>query len=326
MSSLDFARSVRSKIDFQVRSTALIWHLIQDSILLFAVFASWSYLGIFSFFATIPLTIFLYRKFALFHEAVHGVAHTNKVINDLVGLMVSPFCFFPFIQWKASHLKHHLWSGNIDQDPVMGFRKVYPSLSSGFQRILNFCWKNWIPALALIQHGVFWRLSLKSFVSNDKSVMSMISLIVPVLTWSLILLSVSADFLTLVLLPSFVLYLVGTEVLNFPHHLDMHYETGNTRFSHFEQYLTARSCHYPKFLGRFVFLNFNYHIEHHMFPDAPWYSLEGISNQVQIGISDRYRFDEGMSWIIQARKKDLMTILLSEGELVRSDVKQRDVA
>ena len=53
----------------------------------------------------------------------------------------------------------------------------------------------------------------------------------------------------------------------------------------------SRSCAYPKLISRNLLLNFNYHSEHHLFPDLPWYYLEEAhqmllkDNQVQLNLA-----------------------------------------
>ena len=69
--------------------------------------------------------------------------------------------------------------------------------------------------------------------------------------------------------PSFVIYLVGVELVIFPHHLDMPTvdpQSDKQRLYVWEQQATTRSCRYPGILSELLVLNFNLHTEHHLFP------------------------------------------------------------
>jgi fatty acid desaturase len=97
--------------------------------------------------------------------------------------------------------------------------------------------------------------------------------------------------------------------VNLPHHLQTEYFDGDTHFSAREQHQTARTCLYPRWVSEFIVLNFNYHVEHHMFPDAPWYHLEKIHQTLTYTTELKYRTDPYFSWILQNKTESLDQVL-----------------
>jgi fatty acid desaturase len=103
--------------------------------------------------------------------------------------------------------------------------------------------------------------------------------------------------------------MIGTEIINLPHHLELPFLKENNRYSFAEQYKSARSCIYPKMISKHMVLNFNYHIEHHMFPQAAWYDLENIHFNLKENLAEKYNSDTAFFWIKGARKKQISAIL-----------------
>lgn len=80
----------------------LMWFAWQNSILL----------GIL---ASIPVSGFLVRLFAIQHDCGHGSMFTSSKVNDWVGRVIGVFTFTPYFYWKHSHALHHVSSGNLDK-------------------------------------------------------------------------------------------------------------------------------------------------------------------------------------------------------------------
>jgi omega-6 fatty acid desaturase (delta-12 desaturase) len=105
------------------------------------------------------------------------------------------------------------------------------------------------------------------------------------------------------------LYLIGVEAINLPHHLQLPYHGGETKFHFWEQFKTARTCIYPRWIAQFIVLNFNYHIEHHLYPDAPWYYLKQIHQSIRPLLQGSYNLDSQFRWIIKAKQQSLDQVL-----------------
>jgi fatty acid desaturase len=83
----------------------------------------------------------------------------------------------------------------------------------------------------------------------------------------------------------------------------------------------TRSSVYPRWLARHLVLNFNLHIEHHLFPSLPWHQLDAARALVKPTLGAKYNESVGNAWIRRNRKLDLERFLpvqpLEEGGLRR---------
>jgi len=260
--------------------------------------------------AALSLATLYFRSFSMMHEAVHGLIASHRRWNDFAGLAYGAICFLPFAQWREIHLLHHYWSGNIEKDPVRKITVLFRQEPTFACRVMSAFWPTWIPAAALMQNYVFWAESLLRF-RQKKSVLSLFGLALPLVLWGSLFASIGLQLSAFVVIPSIALYLALVEMVNFPHHTDLPQYEGETRLALWEQYKTARSCFYPKAVERFVLLNFNYHIEHHLFPTLPWYRLESLSRILREQIPD-YFFSQGNEWIRHNRKRSLKEVCLSQ--------------
>lgn len=290
-------------------SRAWISYLLTDMVFAGSLYALWNF--VFSplkLIALIPLfSVFMFRNFSFMHEAVHGTVSKNKTLNEFCGLWSGCWSFLPYTHWKASHLEHHYWSGNVEKDPVMALRVILPKAHPAMVATLSFFWRAWLPLTGLMQQGVFWMLSMKNTIRKP-SLGAVLSLLMPLAALTG-LVTLAPAFALSVALPSWGLYLLLVEIVNLPHHLQMETRSGEERFGVWEQYLTARTCVYPKWFAHFVVLNFNYHSEHHMFPDAPWYELPRIHDFIKTKNLKNYKMDPYFQWTLENRPKSILQIL-----------------
>lgn len=301
---------LRGELNLKPHRGALLRYFLTDTVLVCAVFAlEFSAVPGIRYLSIPIIATLMFRNFSIMHEAVHGIASKNKLVNDFCGLISGALSLLPFDAWRRSHLEHHYWAGNVDKDPVMALVKVLPAMPEKTRRRLNLGWKYWIPLMAVMQHWVFWNLSAKQFLQNPKRPFLLASLALPVLFWSAVFSVLPMSFTMPIVVPALVLYLISVEVVNFPHHLRLPQHHNDERLHIWEQHEIARSCIYPRWLSRLVVLNFNYHAEHHMFPDAPWYHLDKIHDRLQTLIGDELNTDEKMAFIVNNRKKPLEDLM-----------------
>lgn len=289
--------------------TMWIRYLFTDAVLAGIIYIAWAHNESVALKAlTVPLTsIFMFRNFSLMHDAVHGAVSKKRAINDLLGVWSGIWSLLPFELWKKSHLEHHFWSGNLEKDPVMAVAVAVPRMPKAQQRFLTFFWQRWLPVIGLLQEVLFWKLCFKTVMKNPKP-MSLVSFIAPIVAWGLVL-GQSWSFALFNVLPATFLYLLFVEIVNLPHHMQMEEVTGDKKLPVWEQYLTARTCIYPKWFAHFVVLNFNYHAEHHMFPDLPWYHLPKIQQQLEGKLLNREAMDHNFEWNLVNRKKSIEEIV-----------------
>lgn len=308
---------IRRQTKLELKENFIWIHLLQDLVLLGVLLALWTIepLRPFRIISFLLVTTLIFRSFATMHEAVHGCLSRNSKLNSFFGVLYGAVGLLPFEQWKQGHLSHHFWSGNIESDPVMAFLTVYPKMSRVLKSALNVCWKLWIPAIAFIQHTVFWSVSLNEFSKSEKNFFKRMSLIAPMVLWASVFAFSSPAFILIALVPGLLFYLLAAEVVNLPHHMQLTTLSGRDRHHMWDQHLTARSCEYPQWLASFVMLHFNLHVEHHMFPDAPCYYLSDLCHLTVDHLKQEYVVDHAFQWILENRKKNLDEVLYPEKQM-----------
>lgn len=310
---------LRGQLDFKLRYGWLWIHLATD-ILLVGIPAGLLYyfwgeaqlnaqtIAVWTV-CNLSLAIFYFRSFSMMHEAVHGTLSTNRRLNGALGFFYGAACFLPFGQWREIHLVHHYWAGNIEKDPVRKLSLVFKGPPTRASQFLSFMWKSWFPILALMQTYVFWFESARRSILKP-TFLGLLGLILPLAAWGAIFTLAPWSITAVVLVPSILFYLALVEVVNFPHHTDLPQYEGEVRLALWDQHEIARSCFYPKLMTRFVLLNFNYHIEHHLYPTLPWYRLEALSQELR-GRITRYNYSKGNEWILRNRRKPLEEVCTS---------------
>lgn len=315
MTKTDYMQ-LRANLDFKLRHAWLFTHALIDlALIALPVYLLWNHelswslesfaraLG-----ASIPLSVFYFRSFSMMHEGVHGLLASHRRTNDLLGIIYGAACFLPFAQWREIHLLHHYWSGNVEKDPVRRITLLFKQEPIFITKVMCFFWPTWLPAAAVMQNYVFWS---ESVVRLKKNPLAVASVTLPLALWAGIFAFAGLHLSLFVIIPSILIYLALVEMVNFPHHTDLPQYDGDTKFSLWEQHKTARSCFYPKMFERFVLLNFNYHIEHHLYPTLPWYRLESLSQRLRKEIPD-YFFSDGNEWVRFNRKRPFREVCLSE--------------
>lgn len=249
------------------------------------------------------LTLAFFNAFSLLHECGHGSASRHPWLNVIVGCAASLLCFIPYYPWKYIHQKHHAWTGNLDHDPVL--RSLRRFRDDGIPLVVRVAWRSWIPLGALLQHIVYWAYPLQMVRDGEmtprKLLRCALSIAWPLAVYGLLL----ARWPTLLLhmLPAVVLLLLAEELVNAPHHADV--SVFDERLPIWEQYKATRSCDYPPGISELLVLNFNYHVEHHLFPVLPWYRLRRARALVREALGPLYTEAVGLSWNVEKRTRAL---------------------
>ncbi len=55
------------------------------------------------------------RIFILQHDCMHGSFFRSRKANVAMGYLLSPLTLTAHHQWRAGHLRHHAYSGNLDR-------------------------------------------------------------------------------------------------------------------------------------------------------------------------------------------------------------------
>lgn len=261
-------KELRLKLDFSFKYKAFAQQIITDAAMLLSVIllfgTPYAVLNVF----LIPA--FMFRQFSILHEAVHGLSYPNARVNDLIGTIAGVFCLTPYAAWKAAHLKHHYWTGNLEQDPTFAILKTFEQSSQLKKNVIEFTWRNGIPFLGFLQHLGFWVFSLKNHAVLKNALSSFVTLGVYAMLLSQVSLMVGA-----ISVVGIGLYLRMYEDMIVPQHVGMYSDDlADHHVLAWEQPEVTRSWYLSPVLEKYVVLNMNYHTEHHLFPDLPWYELK----------------------------------------------------
>jgi omega-6 fatty acid desaturase (delta-12 desaturase) len=254
------------------------------------------------------LALVFFHNFGILHEAGHGNTSSSRALNTATGLYASVLCFMPYFPWKYIHQKHHVWAGNPEQDPTGRNLKRWQR-EKRVPWMLRVAWRSWVPLGALAQHFVFWSYPAV-LLREDKSklwpcVASVLLLPISYLAlyWAWPEIVRPSNFAL-----AFVIYLFSEELVNLPHHSDLFKFSG--RLPLWEQWKAARSCYYPLFVSELLVLNFNFHIEHHLYPSLPWYRLRAARTLCRRALGEQYNEAVGIGWNISNRSQDIQTLLV----------------
>jgi acyl-lipid omega-6 desaturase (Delta-12 desaturase) len=258
------------------------------------------------------LAVAFFQSFGLLHECVHNIAAPKAWVNDLLGHLASLGCFLPFFPWRSIHQQHHLWTGHLDRDPTLGAIRAWRAAGS-VPPLLRLAWRTWIPIAALVQHVVFWTYPLKLLrkrPDDSKQLLrSLFSVLFLIAGYAVILPLVARQVPLAHLFPALVIYLVTCELVNLPHHLGA--PLTNQRLSPWEQWQSTRTCVYPRGVAEFFVLNFNLHIEHHIFPFLPWYKLRAARARLRNLLGGDYAEEMGVRWNFRHRRDDMNVVVFA---------------
>jgi omega-3 fatty acid desaturase (delta-15 desaturase) len=264
------------------------------------------------------IAVLCFHSFAILHECGHGSATRWRWLNVLLGHCASVLCFIPFYSWKYIHLKHHTWAGHLENDPVL--KSLRSFRDRGTPVLARAGWRSWVPVGALLQHVVYLSYPLQMRRAGEltpsrliRCLASMLWMITCyVILWRLMPgLAAPHNWA-----PGLGLYLVAEELVNLPHHVGM--PTSKVKLPAWDQHRVSRSCYYPAGLSELFVLNFNFHIEHHLFPSLPWYRLRAARELVKPALDDGYNQALGVEWNVRNRRRGLDEIVMAYRQVLDS--------
>lgn len=307
-------KTIRQKLKFSFQWQAFVKQLIIDVILLTSIIML--FMTSFSFINILLIPGFMFRQFSILHEAVHGLSHPNDKINEAIGILAGAFCFTPYAAWKAAHLKHHYWTGNLEQDPTFAILKQYNQYSELKKSSIEFTWKHGMPLISLLQHVGFWTFSFKIKMSAK----NFLSLFIPLAIYGICfpqLTLLSAVFGLI----GFGVYLRFYEDMIIPQHVGLYSNDDVSHHPHaWDQPLVTRTWYMNPVLEKYVVLNMNYHTEHHLFMDLPWHELKNThkalvdTNEPPLNIVN-YR-----DWMSRQRKKPFRNVIIPVSSLKQNTI------
>lgn len=285
------------------------WVLLQDG-------------GVLAYVASqLLLALVMFHGFCLVHEAGHGNCSRKRWVNTLIGHYASVFCALPFFPWKHIHARHHVWAGNPDKDPSNDSVRRWRA-KGRVPWIVRASWRTWLPLAAFSQMVVFWTYPIRLLREDREEIPRALFSVLFLPAAYATLYFVAPDIFQLRHFAlGFLIYLFANELVNVPHHADL--IAFSDRLPLWNQWQATRSCYYPLFVSELLVLNFNFHIEHHLFPALPWFRLRKARTLIRAALGDSYREAIGIRWNLANRGRDIESVLGVRSEEVAKEPSAR---
>ena len=270
MDHIEFANGLkaREKVALNTRNRfAGLLHLAGHVgvILVLAAVVMWG--GVFGWIAMLPLGIALVFLFTLEHEATHKTPFENMWVNEVAGHVCGVILLLPFQWFRYFHLAHHRHTNDPDKDPELLAGNA-PDTRIGlvwhitgipyWRGMMRKVWRN---AFGECRDS-YLPVSARGRVKREARVMIgvyacvvVFSLYNPVLIWVWIVpVMIGQPFLRMYLLA----------------------EHGRCAFVA-NMFANTRTT-YTNRIVRCLAWNMPYHIEHHSFPNVPFYNLPKVND------------------------------------------------
>jgi fatty acid desaturase len=255
-----------------LRDTALwLGLLVGSGALLVATWGTWWALPVFIVYSV----LYGSASDARWHEMGHGTAFKTSWMNDVVYEIASFMQFRNSVMWRYSHARHHTDTYIVGRDPEIGFMRP-PQLILMILGILG------ITTLPYVM-SAFWRQARGKFTPDEADYVPEAirprAIFVARVNVAIYAAVVLACVLTWSLLPAFLIGLPRVfgvwmlVVYGLPQHAGLDEDVLDHR-------LNSRTV-LMSWPLRFLYMNMNYHVEHHMYPMVPFYNLPRLHEAVK---------------------------------------------
>ena len=209
------------------------------------------------------------------HELSHGTPFKTSWLNDLFYQIAAFMTFHEATYWRWSHARHHTDTLVVGSDPEI----AAPRPPSVFNMALDAFGLRSVPLeMARTLGHALGKISAETRVFVPESAFPRMIWCsrAYVLIWTL---TVVCCFALGSLLPAMLLLLPRmyggpiTQALNLTQHTGLAENVLDHR-------LNCRTVYLGPFL-RFVYMNMNYHVEHHMFPMVPYHALPQLHEVIK---------------------------------------------
>jgi omega-6 fatty acid desaturase (delta-12 desaturase) len=258
------------------------------------------------------LGLLFFQWFVLMHGCGHRAMFASRRLNDVFGHMASLFCLVPYSSWRYVHAQHHRWVGWMDEDPTT--RGLGGPLPSPFlQRVLNFCWKCWIPIFSFAFGAAgFWNLQRVANVapSPRQRRRAWFSVLFLAAVYAGVIALTGRRFLEVWALAFFVFLTIGDPILLSQHvHLPLLRTAGATvaPFAQANQDRFTRTIVVPEWVAQWVFLQFTTHGAHHAHPQIAHYDIARVPFSSMHAI-------QWFEWLRAAKRMPAVRLLFESSE------------
>jgi fatty acid desaturase len=212
---------------------------------------------------------------ARWHEMGHGTAFRTPWMNDVVYQIASFMVMRNPVTWRWSHARHHTDTIIVGRDAEIAVMRP-PDL---FRLVCNFfgIFDAYYSMKALIRNAMgHLTPDEKSFIPEMEQGKAILAARVHVAIYAATVIAAvaSASWLPLML--------IGLPRLYGAWHMVMVglLQHGGLADNVIDHRLNTRTV-YMNPVSRFLYLNMNYHVEHHMFPMVPYYNLPKLHELIK---------------------------------------------
>jgi acyl-lipid omega-6 desaturase (Delta-12 desaturase) len=259
----------------------------------------------------------MFRMFVIVHECGHNNLFRGRNANTIAGVLASPFCLLPYVPWRNIHFLHHKWVGVIDKDPTQAHLLTLRDMSRAEVAMFRIVWKLWIPIpFMLFVWKMFWMYPYREWRYGARTNVwrSLPSVLVCGLPHALLVAYVGIWRYATLCGPAIALFYAIYEVINLPQHSGLFPYTSRTHPAPLplrEQAEITRTTYLPRLLAVVLNYNFNFHIEHHLFPSVPWYSLPKVTSRIA-GLRDfDYQRVGCFTFMVHLRRRDPVDVYVN---------------
>lgn len=204
---------------------------------------------------------------ARWHECGHRTAFKTQWMNDVVYQIACFMIMRNPVTWRWSHTRHHTDTIIVGRDPEIAVMRP-PALFKLFLNVFGII--DVYVAMKAMVRNAFGVVSAEEKTFIPESEQPKVVLVARI--WLVIYAAVIA--LSLALGSILPLMLVGLPRLYGAWHFIMTglLQHGGLAENVIDHRLNSRTV-YMNPISRFIYLNMNYHVEHHMFPMVPYHAL-----------------------------------------------------
>lgn len=261
----DILRTLQIRTNSRAGRDAVVWITLLIGAAVLAWWSLWTWWSIPAF--ALYGALYGGAADARWHECGHGTAFRSGLANDAIYVVASFMLLRGPTMWRWSHYRHHTDTIIVGRDPEI----VYERPSNVWRAAFAFTHLKSGPQM-------FWRLIKHAFGRIDDDTREFVpegefgkvrresrvfvAILVTVAAWSVVARTITP--LLFIGLPS----IYGAWLMVFfgiTQHAGMREDVLDHR-------LDSRSVLMNP-IFRFLYLNMNYHVEHHIFPSVPYHAL-----------------------------------------------------
>lgn len=237
--------------------------------------------GWYWFFGQFFLAWALVLFFVVMHECGHNSFFKSRKLNSFFGFVAGILSMIPFKAWQCIHWDHHVHTGYRDLDPTT-VSTIQANVTATQRTFMNFCWRFWIPIFSLVYRVEnFWNVKKLSKLYPKQLKRMCLEMIVVAVFWiSIVLIYGIWPFIKDFGVAFFAAFVVQELVMLSQHsHIPWDLANGSqvTVKPFSQQGAYTRSAIASPLVSKFLFIHFDHHGAHHLYPQVPGYFLHKVN-------------------------------------------------